>query len=647
MDIVKYGLKIDFIDIPPTCKPFQPKYSDSENKTISAEIKKLLDKKVIVKTNVTDTDYFSSVFVRPKPNQQAFRMILNLKKLNSYVFSPHFKMESIKTARNMIRKNMWMASVDLKDAYYTVPIHPNHQKYLKFLWKVPYKFVAMPNGYSPAMLKFTKLLKPPFAKLREMGHSSVVYVDDNLLTGDSLYDCYHNITETTKLLTELGFTIHLEKSILIPTQEITFLGFIINSKDMTIRLTPEKKDKIVNLCSSFKKKTSPSIRELASVIGNLVAAMEAVPYGKLHYRQLEKDKILALSNSNGIFEHKVHISDKAIDDLDWWIENVHQSKDRLNDLPVDLTIHTDASSKGWGATNGTQNICGPWEGKKIGKHINILELYAAKLAVMEFKSITCSHIRIMMDNTTAIAYINNMGGIKSHECNEIAKSLWEIVIADNIWISAAHIPGKDNVIADYFSRNFECSCEWEIPQDTFNDIMSKFGKPTIDMFASRHNNKLTNYVSWKADTHAFAIDAFNMSWNKELIYCFPPFSLIGKVLKKMDEDKAEAIMIVPQWSTQTWYTTFLGKVIKPLMILPSSILRLPGHPQKKHPLAPKLSLIVGRLSADSYKIKDFQNKLPKLSSHLGDQIPMLSTKGNFNNGNYFVFKNMKIPCYPR
>ena len=62
-----------------------------------------------------------------------------------------------------------------------------------------------------------------------MGHESVIYVDDSFLQADSYEDCIDNARDTILLLQNLGFKIHLEKSILIATQEITFLGFVINS----------------------------------------------------------------------------------------------------------------------------------------------------------------------------------------------------------------------------------------------------------------------------------------------------------------------------------------------------------------------------------------------------------------------------------
>ena len=166
MDIVENGLRIDFIDSPPVCTPYQYGRNKEESIIIDEEIQKLLKKKVIKITNIYNDDFFLSVFTKPKKDGNK-RMILNLKNLNECIYSPHFKMDSIQTVTNMIKPNVWMTSVDLKDAYFTIPIHKEHQKYFKFMWKIPYKFIAMPNSYGPAMLKFTKIMKPPFSELRK------------------------------------------------------------------------------------------------------------------------------------------------------------------------------------------------------------------------------------------------------------------------------------------------------------------------------------------------------------------------------------------------------------------------------------------------------------------------------------------------
>ena len=124
-----------------------------------------------------------------------------------------------------------MASVDLKDAFFTVPVHKPHQKYFKLEWfQGFYKFIGMPNGFSEAMIIFTKILRPAFGYLRQERYLSVIFVDDSYLQGNTESDCLENIEVTENLLIKLRYKIHGKKSILKPTQELKFLGFVTNSK---------------------------------------------------------------------------------------------------------------------------------------------------------------------------------------------------------------------------------------------------------------------------------------------------------------------------------------------------------------------------------------------------------------------------------
>ena len=77
-----------------------------------------------------------------------------------------------------------MVSIDLKDAYYSVPIHKDYQKYLKFQWRGKlYHYTCFPNGLAICPRKFTKLLKPVFSNLRSIGHLSVIFIGDSYLQG--------------------------------------------------------------------------------------------------------------------------------------------------------------------------------------------------------------------------------------------------------------------------------------------------------------------------------------------------------------------------------------------------------------------------------------------------------------------------------
>ena len=87
---------------------------------------------------------------------------------------------------------------------------------------------------------------------------------------------------------------------------------------MTITLTTEKKDKNLNLCTAARLAHTLTIRESAKLTGNLVASMEAVPYGRLFYRQLEKDKIKSLQHNKGNFQAKITLSDLSKKEFTWW-----------------------------------------------------------------------------------------------------------------------------------------------------------------------------------------------------------------------------------------------------------------------------------------------------------------------------------------
>ena len=103
-----------------------------------------------------------------------------------------------------------------------------------------YAFTCLPNGLSTASRIFTKVLKPMFSTLRKLGHTNVAYIDDSLLQSDTFEGCKLNIRDTLDLADSLGLTVHPEKSIIIPTQCIEFVGFMLDSRDMTIRLATRK-----------------------------------------------------------------------------------------------------------------------------------------------------------------------------------------------------------------------------------------------------------------------------------------------------------------------------------------------------------------------------------------------------------------------
>ena len=123
---------------------------------IDAEISKLLSKGLIVNTTREANDYVSGMFTRNKKDGN-YIMILNLKRFNEFLKFKHCKPESVEDALGPITEGCYFGSVDLKDAYYSIHIHENCQKYLKLFWKEEcYQYIALSNRFSPAARVFTK-----------------------------------------------------------------------------------------------------------------------------------------------------------------------------------------------------------------------------------------------------------------------------------------------------------------------------------------------------------------------------------------------------------------------------------------------------------------------------------------------------------
>ena len=110
-------------------------------------------------------------------------------------------MDTLESVTQLVNPGCFMASIDLKDAYYTIYIASGHRKYLRFLWRDKmFQFTCLPNGLASAPRMFTKLLKSIFAHLRFLGHIVVGYNDDNYIQGNNYQDCLEMFKPHQKFL---------------------------------------------------------------------------------------------------------------------------------------------------------------------------------------------------------------------------------------------------------------------------------------------------------------------------------------------------------------------------------------------------------------------------------------------------------------
>ena len=254
----------------------------------------------------------------------------------------------------------------------------------------------------------------------------------------------------------------------------------------------------------------------------------------------------------GEFDDFVSLSRQAKRDLNWIICHLKCCNGKsFKQLPIDLVIVCDASNSGWGAVCEGIETHGEWSLEELELHINAKELLAAFFAVQSFYPLhkNVLHIRLKIDNSTAVPNINNYGSIKSPTL--LSREFWDWCLQRQLHLSAESIPRIQNCIADRLSRQLEKGgVEWCLNNQIFRTIRQMTFEPSIDLFASRLNAKVGLFVSWHPEPGCHSVDAFNLCWTSHQCYAFPPFCLIGRALSKLQRDNVQQfLLIAPIWPT--------------------------------------------------------------------------------------------------
>ena len=296
---------------PNRCRGGDPTYKGSNNTSFSLE-----------------RGFLQLSFLSPK-KEGSFRRVIDLSFLNRFVENSHFQMENISCLKSVLQRGDYMTTLYLKDAYLSVPIHRDSQKFLQFLWRNKcYAFQGLCFGLNTAPRVFTKLLKPIAAYLCKRDVRMILYLDDFLILGSSYQEVQRNTIMAVTLLDNLGFTVNREKSHLILTQVITFLGFVINFTLETLSLAEEKVLKVESMCKSAILNPTMPPRQLASLLGTLESCRLAIWQAPLHFCYLQS----YLQN----FDVTVLLDYNSLRELKWWVSNI----DSINSSPITPPLAT-------------------------------------------------------------------------------------------------------------------------------------------------------------------------------------------------------------------------------------------------------------------------------------------------------------------
>ena len=211
---------------------------------------------------------------------------------------------------------------------------------------------------------------------------------------------------------------------------------------------------------------------MTQLIGRLTSTAVAVLPAPLQYLATQRQQILELSVA-GNYSSEIKLSNEVKTELQWWVQNHDLNNERsVISYPPQLLVDSDASLEGWGAFCQGHKTGGQCKLSEKKDHINILELRAAKFAILTFTRLypTAKTIHIKMDKNVVFSYLVKLGGTRNQLLVQISKKIWEYLLDKGITIIAEYLPGALSKEADMQSRTVKDSSEWKLNLVVFQNL---------------------------------------------------------------------------------------------------------------------------------------------------------------------------------
>ena len=548
MEVLRWGYQVPFVSDPPlSAVPIPlPSYSPSsiKGKALQGEIEELIAKGA-VELAPSSPGFYSRLFVVQKASG-SWRPVIDMSSLNGFIQLTPFRLESNQSVLQSIRSFDWMISIDLKDAYLQVLIHPSSRKFLKFVvdGRV-YQFKALCFGLSTAPQVFTRVMALVSSFLQSQGVWMLRYSDDWLVLASSHQEALEARDKVLQMCSLLGIVVNLEKSSLVPSQTAVYLGMVLVSPSLRAFPTPKRIETVQEQITGILSSRRQNVVSWCALLGRLMLLCHLVPGGWLRLRSLQ----LRLRECWDFVDESVSVAwtDSIRSDLQWWsdVRNI-LAQVSLATPHIDHHFWSDASDQGWGAYVGDQFVSSRWLQEEICLPINLRELRAICLGLQHFQCrLAGSSIGVFADKTTALASVRKQGG---------TQLLLRWAESHQILLLPQFVRGTHNVVADSLLRpNEVIGSEWTLAQEVVDQVVHRW-PANIDLFATALNHWMPVYFAPMADPVSSGTDALLQYWNHLQAYAFPPFGLVRQVINKsLESTNCEVTLVAPWWPQQGWF----------------------------------------------------------------------------------------------
>ena len=579
VDWISNGVPLVFKQEPQKCMFLNRVASGKQEEFVDAKIGKLLRKGAVKKVEPWDVHCILPLRCVPKKRNK-LHLVLDCRHVNDKIGCPSFSQEGIQAVADQIEDGDNLISIDLESGFHHVPVKIQYQKFLGFRWKNEFfVWCVLAFGIKSAPYYFHKILRPVVAFFRKNGIRNALFVDDFLLMIKKRCTTDH-IDFVLHSLAELGWDVNYEKSCLKPSESCEFIGFVVHSHGRNgpwIQVMQKKLHKLKRHLSYAISHRCVSARFLAKIGGECVAMTKAIIPAKLLLHNLYRN--LAGRKS---WDSMIDLDLDCVNDLKWWF-NVIQSWNGapLHSKSYDIQVATDASGSGWGGCVGIHKASGTWNKEVTMQPSNYRELLAIYKSILSFQHILKNRkVQILCDNVMSVAHVNRFGD-SNKVMSDLMTTIFVVTRQLGISLSAKYLAGKDNGRADGLLRILS-PYEWHLHLQVFRQLDMMWGPHTVDRFTSEMTCQVPRYNSLFLDPGTEAVNAMGQNWHSENNFINAPFWMLGKIIKKLKKDQAQATVIAPKWPAQTWYRDLIELSISHLIQLkncPRIMLKKAGIPE--------------------------------------------------------------------
>ena len=403
--VLRDGYRVPFKDSPPPLSrtPVSfPTYRAGcpRAQALRQEVEAMLAKGALEIARDPGPGFSSRLFLVEKASG-GWRPVIDLSHLNDFVQLTSFKMETVASVLLSVREGDFLASLDLKDAYFQIPIHRFSRKLLRFMSEgTVYQFQALCFGLSTAPQVFTRVFAVVSAWAHSHGIKLLRYLDDWLVLSSSEQEAKQSVQALLSLCRTLGIVINEKKSDLVPSQTAKYLGMTIDTEAGKVFPSLARVEKFLTVAESFGTMDAPPRSALA---GDPRSPGFARAAGS---SRSSSDALLVASEDALVPRVR---SSLASGGFAGGSETGSVLVDGEGPAP-DLHLYSDASCSGWGAHLLDQHVSGVWSDQEKLLYINLLEMKALFLGLQAFREdVIGHHVTAMCDKSTVVAYVNKQG----------------------------------------------------------------------------------------------------------------------------------------------------------------------------------------------------------------------------------------------